>query len=296
VIIGPDTQVTADGVSTLGPLNYNSIAVGQHITARGLFSVSPTGVSILDSTGSATDTGSVRLQPTELYGSLISAASGSLQLNLQNIQNYPVSIYNFAGNGASAAQDPVAANFVVNTGALALPTAAPGDPLWIDGFFTPFGTAPPDFTAETVQAEPSVPATLAVVWTGTGTTAPFSTLTATGLTINLSNAAFGSGQLRIGAKTIDVTTLSASPNIVPAVAVPDATTGLPLFMPRFSVGPGALTSVVTNPIESFNGFSDFVTQLNTTFATPTPATQFVARGMYDPVSNTFTASNIDVVL
>jgi hypothetical protein len=296
VIIGPNTQVTADGVSTLGPLNYNSIAVGQHITARGLFSVSATSVPTLDATGSTTDTGSVRLQSTELFGSLISTASGSLQLNLQAIQNYPASVYNFAGNGVSAAQDPVAANFAVNTGALTLPTAAPGDPLWIDGYFANFGTAPPDFNAQSVLAEPSVPATLAVVWTGTGTAAPFATLTATGLTIDLSNAAFGSGQLRIGAETVNVTTLSATPNIVPAVAVPAATTGLPLFMPRFTVGPGALTSVATNPITSFNAFSDFVTQLNTTFATPTPATQFVARGMYDRASNTFTASNIDVVL
>ncbi len=253
-------------------------------------------MAIVDATGSATNTGSVRLQSTELFGSLISAASGSLQLNLQAIENYPASVYNFAGNGVSAAQDPVAANFVVNTGALTLPTAAPGDPLWIDGYLAPFGTAPPDFIAFSVLAEPSVPATLAVAWTGTGTAAPFATLTDTGLTIDLTNAAFGSGQLRIGAETIDVTTLSATPNIVPAVAAPDPTSGLPLFMPRFSVGAGAISEATTSPIASFNTFAAFVTQLNTTFATPTPATQFVARGMYDRASNTFTASSIDVVL
>ena len=194
-----------------GPLDYNSIAVGQHITARGIYSSSIRRAwPLLDSTGSATNTGSVRLQSTELFGSLISAASGSLQLNLQAIENYPASVYDFAGNGVSAAQDPVAANFAVNTGALTLPTAAPGDPLWIDGYLAPFGTAPPDFTAFSVLAEPSVPATLVVLWTGTGTAAPFATLTDTGLTIDLTNAAFGSGQLRIGAETVDVTTLSAS--------------------------------------------------------------------------------------
>src|ERR1700683_1786343 len=76
VIIGPSTLVTADGVSTLGALNYNSIAVGQHITARGLYSVNAAGVTVVDSTGnSATNTGSVRLQSTELYGSLTSVAS-----------------------------------------------------------------------------------------------------------------------------------------------------------------------------------------------------------------------------
>jgi hypothetical protein len=296
VIIGPNTLVTADGVSTLGPLNYNSIAVGQHITARGLYSVNAAGVTIVDATGSTTDTGSVRLQSTELFGSLTSAASGSLAMNLQAIETYPASVYDFAGNGVSAASDPVAANFLVNTGALTLPTAAPGDPVWVDGYLAPFGSAPPDFTAFSVLAEPSVPATLAVIWTGTGTAAPFTTLTPTGVTIDLTNAAFGSGQLRIGAETVDITTLSASPSIVPGVAAPDPTSALPLYNPRFSVGPGALTSVSTNPIASFNTFAAFVTQLNTTFATPTSATQLVARGLYDRASNTFTASSIDVVL
>ena len=294
VIVGPGTQVTADGVATPGALNYNSIAVGQHIVARGLYSVS-SGVTILDSTGSTADTGSVRLQSTELFGSLLSSTAGSLQLNLNSIGNWPVSVYNFAGNGAGAAQDPRAANFAVNTGALTLPTVAAGDPLWIDGYVAPFGSAPPDFLARGVNAEPGVPGTLAVTWTGTGTAAPFATLTAGGLTINLTNAAFGSGRLRIGAESIDITTLSATPNIVPAVAVP-AANGLPLFTPRFSVGPGAISASATSPILSFNDFAAFVTRLTTTFATPTPATQFVARGFYARASNTFTASSIDVVL
>jgi hypothetical protein len=296
VIVGPNTQVTADGVSTLGALNYNSIAVGQHIVARGLYSVSSAGVTVLDSTGSSADTGSVRLQSTELFGSLISSVAGSLQLNLSGIENWPASVYNFAGNGTAAAQDPTAANFTVNTGALALPTPTAGDPLWIDGYVTPFGSAPPAFLAQSINAEASVPGTLAVVWTGTGTAAPFATLTTTGLTIDLTNAAFGSGQLRIGAETIDIKTLSTTPTIAPAVAAPDPTSGLPLFVPRFSVGAGAIASTTTSPIMSFNDFAAFVTQLTTTFATPTSATQFVARGLFDRASNTFTASSIDVVL
>jgi hypothetical protein len=296
VTIGPATQVTADGIATLGPLNFNSISVGQHITARGLYSLSAAGVTMLDSTGAtSTDTGSVRIQSTEVFGALISSASGSLALNLQAIENWPASVYNFAGNGVSAAQDPTAANYLVNTGALTLPAAAAGDPLWIDGFTSPFGLAPPDFIAEAVNAEPTVPASLVVAWTGTGTAAPFATLTTTGLTIDLANAAFGSGLLRIGAENIDIKTLSATPTIVPAAAQP-ASNGLPLFSPVFSVGAGATAESASASIESFNGFAAYVTQLTTTFATPTPATQFVARGFYDRSSNTFTASSIDVVL
>ncbi|HEY0802396.1 MAG TPA: hypothetical protein VGD54_16270, partial [Steroidobacteraceae bacterium] len=293
LILGPQTLVTADGIATLGPLNDNSVAVGQHITARGLVTQTAAGVTTMNSTGSVADTGSVRLQSTELFGSLISLGTGSLFLNLQAINNWPASIYNFAGNGTSAAQ--TAANFAVNTGSLTLPVVLAGDPLWIDGFVSPFGTAPPDFIAEAVNAEPTVPATLVASWTGTGTAAPFSTLTANGLAIDLANAAFGSGQLRIGADTIDIKTLSASPTVVPATAAP-ASNGLPLFTPVFSVGPGALSATTTKPILSFNGFAAYVTQLTTTFATPTSATQFVARGLYNRGSNTFTASKIDIVL
>jgi hypothetical protein len=297
VLVGPATLVTVDGGSTLGALNYNSIGVGQHITARGLFSEAASGAATLDSTGaSAADTGSVRVQSTELFGSVLSSAAGSLDLNLQSINNWPVSVYNFAGNGVSTAQDPTPGNFLVNTGSLALPTFAAGDPAWVDGFVSPFGSAPPDFLAQSVSAEATVPATLVVAWTGTGTTAPFATLSPTGLSIDLANAAFGSGQLRIGAETVDIKTLSASPTVVPAVAANDPTSGLPLFAPVFSVGPGGITESVINPIQSFNGFAGFVTQLNTTFAVPTPATQLIARGFFDRASNTFTASTIDVVL
>jgi len=292
VTVGPNTQVTADGIATLGPLDFNSISVGQHITARGLYSVSAAGAALLDSTGSSADTGSVRIQSTEVFGSLISSGTGSLTLNVQAIENWPSSIYNFAGNGAST---PTAANYVVNTGALTLPPAAVGDPLWVDGFTSPFASAPPDFIAEAVNAEPTVPASLVVSWTGTGTAAPFATLTSSSLTIDLANAAFGSGLLRIGAENIDIKTLSATPTIVPAVAQP-AANGLPLFSPVFSVGPGAITEVVIPHIMSFNGFAAYATQLTTSFAVPTPTTRFVARGFYNRSSNTFTASSIDVVL
>jgi hypothetical protein len=297
--------VTADGTSTLPNLNYNSVSVGQHITARGLYSTGVNNVVMLDSTGnSSTNTGSVRLESTEMWGSLISSAAGGLVMNLQAINDWPVSNYDFAGNGASAAQDPVAASYAINTGTLALPVGpdgvtplAPGDPVWVDGFTSPFGTAPPDFLAQSVNAQQTVAATMIVSWTGTGTAAPFSTLTDSGISIDVANAAFGSGAIRIGAQSIDITTLSAMPplTIVPVAAVP-ASNGLPLFAPRFSVGPGAINGVTTNPVQSFNSFAAFVTQLDTTFAVPTPATKFTARGFYNSATNIFTASNIDVVL
>jgi hypothetical protein len=298
VILGPSTLVTADGVATLGPLDYNSVSVGQHITARGIVSANTAGGVVVDATGaSQTNTGSVRLQSTQLFGSMISSAAGSLLLNLQAIRIWPISVYNFAGNGTSSAQDPVPANYLINTGALTLPAAAAGDPLWIDGYSSPFGSAPPDFLAQDVNAESAVPAVMEVDWTNPGTAAPFATLDDSGLTIDLSNAAFASGQIRIGAESIDITTLGATPMVVPLVPPPPAAGLPPLLLPLFSLGPGATSEATTVvPINSYNSFTEFVTQMQTTLAVPTSATKFVATGLFNRATNTFTASRISVVI
>ncbi|MGO8854725.1 MAG: hypothetical protein ACLQO1_03305 [Steroidobacteraceae bacterium] len=327
VLLGPSTLVTADD-TTLTGLNYSSVAVGQHIIARGIYSLSGTTV-ILDSTGaSSTNTGSVRLISTNLWGSLVSSGAGNLLLNLQTINNWPVSDYTFAGNGTSAATDPVAAGFAVNTGALTVPATPAGDPLWIDGLFAPFGSAPPDFTASTVNDELSVqtagatatsptplscgqgnfeciPASLRVYWTSPGTSAPFSALNASGMTVDLSNASFSSGVIRIGPESIDITTLPASPQIVPTATPTPVTTQVtsvagsipvtlpPVFLPEYSYGNPA--AVAPAGINVFNVFSTFASGLPAALAT-TPALQFEARGTYNRATNTFNAISVDVVL
>jgi hypothetical protein len=303
VLLAPQTLVTADDTATLPNLNYNSISVGQHITARGLYSVDSTGIVTVDSTGSSsTNTGSVRLQSTQMFGSMVSAASGNLVLNLQAINDWPVSNYNFAGNGLTPAQDSMPANYVVNTGTLALPPgpdgvtpAAPPDLLWIDGFTSPFGTAPPDFIAESIQSAPTVPATMIVTWPA-GTLAPFILpLTNSNLTVDLSNPALAllpanqRPQIRIGADYIDLTS-APSPLIVPAVAPPPPPGLPPVFLPLFGVG---------NPnlgILSFNDYTEYVAQLNKEATSAVPVFKFTARGYYNPTTNIFTASAIDVLL
>jgi hypothetical protein len=127
-----------------------------------------------------------------------------------------------------------------------------------------------------------------VQWT-TSDSAPFATATADSLSVNLTNAALTTASIVLAGETIDMTTLPASPTIVPAAATNDPTSSLPLFMPVFSVGSNGLG------IESFNTLTPFETQAATSFATA-PATQFLARGFYNRAANTFTASRINVVL
>ncbi len=286
VTVGASTIVTADGNSHLSGLSSSSIGVGQHIEVRGLYSLPSPTTPTVDATGAtSTNTGSVRLEPTALYGSVVSAGAGSVAMNLQSIGPWPVSIFDFTGNGATAAQNPAASNFLVNPGTVAVPPGTiSGTPLWISGYVTPFGSAPPDFTATAISTQAAVPASLRVNWTGSGTGAPFSGLANTGFSINLANANYGTGVIQIGTETIDLKSLAASPQIAPTTA-PITTT----FAPLFAVGSAAAGIAV------FSGFPAFVTKLNSTLSAKL-VQQFEARGLYNPVTNVFTATTVEIVL
>jgi hypothetical protein len=180
---------------------------------------------------------------------------------------------------------------------------AAGDPLWIDGVVDPFGSAPPDFTAYDVNAEASVPASMVVRWAA-GTKAPFSVFDYSGVKINLDNAQLTSGTIRIGSESIDLKSLPASPLILPA-AIPAPTPGLPaIFLPQFTIGnpftaaatdANGTTGVATTAIRVFNTYSTWVYVAPSMIASYA-AIQFQASGTYDRVSNTFTASSMNVVL
>jgi hypothetical protein len=291
VILGPSTIVTAEDNTTLTGLSYKSVAVGQHIIARGIYELPASGVVTLDATGnSSTNTGSVRLQSTQLWGSLVSTAAQGLVLDLLTIEDWPVSNYNFTGNGAAAVTP---ATFAVNAGSVAIPALAAGNPVWIDGISTPFGSAPPDFDAFAINTELSVPAYLQADWPS-GTTAPFATATDAGLTINLANANLKTAVIRIGSESIDLTApATVTPLIVPQPLLA-ATPGLPpKFLPLFAIGD--LSAADTTTIAVYNTFATFVAKLPTAIVAATPALHFVANGVYNRVNNTFTASSIDIV-
>ena len=324
VILGPATLVTADD-TTLTGLNYNSIGVGQHIEARGLWNGElTTGVALSATGATAQNTGSVRLINSDLYGTLTSTAAGSLTMNLADINGWPASNYNFAGNGTSAAADPLASAFVVDTGKLELPAdLVAGAPVYVAGLVTPFGSAPPDFTATAVNSQTSVqvaggsmtaagtqscglgsqvcqPATLRVLYNyGTGTTTPFvSALAASGFTLDITNAALVSALVRIGPQVIDLKTLATDLTLVPT-SLPNTST----FGPQYSVGnPVTSTTTVVNTavqataLHTFSNFSTFVTEYNSLVSSTNTVLQIAARGVYDSTTNTFTATDLNVVL
>jgi hypothetical protein len=324
VSLGSGTIVTADDNSILTNLSSDSIAVGQYITARGLYSVNANLTVILDATGtSSTNTGSVRLQPSELWGSLVSSGTGTLVTDVATIDDWPTSIFHFNGNGATP---PVPSAFSVITAGVALPAGtALGDPVWISGYSTPFGTAPPDFRAFALNNEPSVqvagaqigggapttpgngtcglgsqvcqPAVLQAIWsTPPGSVTPFETISGAGLALKLTDAKLSSAIIRIGPESIDLKSLPASPLIVPTPLAVTQT-----FAARYSWGniaASTTTSAVTSTtgLEVSSDFSKFVEGLTGTITTSAPVMQMSATGIYNRTTNTFTATAIDVVL
>jgi len=333
VLLGAGTLVTADDNPLLKNLTPSSIAVGDHITARGIYTQTPTGTCglasfgvpvVLNSTGtSATNTGSVRLQQAESFGTLVSSTAGSLVMDLTSIDYWPVAAYNFAGNGTPT---PVPAAFSVNTEGLTLPAGtAPGDPIWLSGYTSYFGAAPPDYLSFALNNELSVqtaggslgggvpttpgsggcgigsqvcdPAVLQVTWSSTGSTTPFTSLTDQSFIIDLADPKIASAIIQIGSESFLMSSLPSSPPVVPTALATTET-----FAPRYSWG-NPLTATVTETVltstselNMSSAFSDFVSGVTSTLSSTEPALQLVARGIYDRATNTFTATQIDFAL
>jgi hypothetical protein len=332
VLIGPNTIVTADDNKALTSLTTNSIAVGQHITARGrcvyataACSATSTSDTVLDATGnSSANTGSVRIQPSEIFGTVISSAPGNLVMDVQSINGWQYFAYDFSGNGATT-PDPHA--FSIDTAGITVPAGiAAGDPLWVSGYSTPFGTAPPDAQAFAVNTESSVqvagaqadggipttpgtetcavgsqvcePAVMQAIWSSPpGTEAPFASVSGLHFTINLGNVELSSAIIHIGTEVIDMRSLPASPLVVPT-SLPATKT----FAPRYLWGNQSTSTTSVTGVASTTAFKEsgnfdvFIEGVLGTLNAENPALQMAARGLYNRTTNTFTATAIDFVL
>ena len=93
-------------------------------------------------------------------------------------------------------------------GSIDLSALAAPELVKIDGFASPFGSAPPDFNATAVTPGTLADSQLIVEWNNGGTTAPFTSQSATGIVIDTSNG-FLAGTyhvIRTGPTTVDILT------------------------------------------------------------------------------------------
>ena len=200
VTIGPDTKVVKGGAEAAP----GDISVGQSIEAFGAATPVNSAAMSGDWTMDAT-AGRVRMHATPIYGFVKQSSTGALTLQLDSIAGRRVSAFDFAGTGASAAQDADPANYEVTTGALDLSGLSNGEPTKLVGYPTPFGAAPPDFDARTLVDFPRLPALLSMSWGSNGTKAPFTSQEPTGLVLDLANPNIGRLHfLSIGPRVLDL--------------------------------------------------------------------------------------------
>jgi hypothetical protein len=278
VTVADGTAVTKEGA--MGAFTIADISVGQHIDAFGMASTS-TGSSdnkTLDATA-----GAVRLEMTSAWGIVSSLAAGSVTVKLQSLDGLPASAFNFAGTGASTATDATAAAYVIDTGLLSQTGLTMNAPARALGFVTPFGKAPPNFTAQTLVNFAGVPEVLLLDWAQKGTAMAFTGLTATSTSLQLDLAGVGNLHfIQIGPQQLDLTSLATPPTIAPDTMAANEI---------FTIGHRGKYKT-----ENFNTFAAFVTALAADLTPTATVADLAATGQYDSLANTFTANRIAVLI
>jgi len=284
VTLAPGTLVTEDGVAAQN-LGIDSVSVGQAITAAGQQVLNSSGVV----TGLDATQGLLRLNPTPVWGTLNATPAASASqafLDVLTIGNYATAGFNFAGTGTGGAQaNP--ASYEVNTRSPGASGFSPDTLVEAAGTVSPFGTAPPDFTANALAPGTATTQQLLVEWTNGGALEPFTPpISSAGLTVNLANADLGAiHYIRTGPAMLDLKTLPASPLIT--------TVGTDQSNLQLAVGSATLG------ISVFNSAAGFTSKLSSLFPannTTNRLYRLVAYGQYNSATNTFVASRIDAAL
>jgi hypothetical protein len=305
VTIADATAVLAEGQASADPAHtIDEISVGSRINAFGTATKDANGKVTLEASA-----GRVRLEFTRLAGTLAEVGTNQVTLTLSSIDRMPVTLFNFKGTGATVDSDP--AKYVVDTGALPLDAFTAGSAAQSVGFVASFGKAPPDFKAVTLSnGAASVgddnggddnggddngggdhqgggngghdSAELEIDWGQAGATAPFKTVDATRLDLDIANASIGEHhKIEAEPKEFDLKTLATDPSIVPDAS----TTAL------FAIGHST-----SHKVDNFNSFADFEAALATGLNGTVTALRMVAEGSYDEAANTFTARHLVVQL
>jgi hypothetical protein len=277
VKVGTATTVFEDGVAT--PLSAQDISVGQVVDFGGVSTLDATKTTItLDTTA-----GQARLLTTRAWGILNSATPNSMSMDLVTLDGFVRGVFDYAGTASGGgAVDPL--NYPVNTGSIDESGTAAGTLLAVDGQVTAFGAAPPAFTAKAITPGTATEQELLVEWDGTYIPHPFTTLSATGLVVDLSNTAITSWHfIFTGPESLDLKSLPASPLIT--------TAGAPAGTIQLALGNAGLATGVS----IFSSQADYTAAITTALMTSTTKMyRLAAYGQYNSASNTFVATRVNL--
>jgi hypothetical protein len=261
VQLGPETSVFKVSDRD-GDYDKDDLSIGQRIVAFGQFdeaTLAPDIAPILDATNAR-----VRMHPTHVSGEVVDIITGQVTLNLRGIDRLGIDHFDFSGTGISEDLDANPESYEVATSSLMLDSLTVGRPARIAGFPTRFGTAPPNFTANSLVSHDHMRAVLGLGWVAPGTNAPFLSMGADGLVPDLSNEDIGGRHhMKIGREIIDLFDLSAAPTISPTE-----------FRGLYSLHePGH--------VELFRDFSEFVEELSLRISNSDTVRSIAAYGTWD---------------
>ncbi len=146
VTIQLDASTTVSKQLNVGTFDKDDISVGQRISVFGVI----TNDQVSDLQLSAAN-GYARMRISSVRGQVgvLPTDTNDLELNATSINGRNIDIYDFTGTGLDG-DDAVATSYEIDTGSLSLDNILVDDEISVRGFPTPFGTAPADFTAESV--------------------------------------------------------------------------------------------------------------------------------------------------
>jgi hypothetical protein len=277
VTVASTTMVTEDGQSgTFGP---QDVSVGQHLQAFGKAGTDSSGNRILDASS-----GSVRLMVTRAWGQFTSATGGVVTMSLQALDGLPPAVFNFAGTGTTGNDATASAYTVSVPTALPLPSLSAGFPIAFDGFVTPFGSAPPDFAAETLVNFATANARLHLEWMTPGPTAPFvSPLSATNVMMTQATVQSAAEHVAfIGPVMEDPGSVSAGLSFVPNTGSSNV---------LFAIG-----HRMSWQFQVYSTFGDFITALTADLDGTTQLLRVDAEGPYDMSTGVQSVNFMAVVL
>jgi len=138
VLVDDDTRVTALGLPN-DTLDKNSISVGQRVLALG---------TLADDLTLDAGAGHVRMEVSQLTADVLDP--DDLTVSLYALNGRRPAAYDFTGTGADPSGDADPEQYQIDTSSLPLDSLETGDLVRVRGHVTPFGAAPPDFTALSV--------------------------------------------------------------------------------------------------------------------------------------------------
>jgi hypothetical protein len=216
---------------------------------------------------------------TQLHGTVVGITPGQLTLELRAIDRLGIELFDFTGTGTSSATDADPLDYQIDTSTLALDGLEVGKWARVRGFVSPFGMAPPDFIGRVVIDHRDIPAVVGIGWGLPGTAAPFSSMQATGLVLDLTNPDIGSRHhLLLGRRLVDLNDLPAPLTIAPS----DARSLYGIWEPGH--------------VELFVDFAAFVDELTLRLGAGGKVQSLAASGVYEESTVTLSARQVAVHL